>query len=126
MQFLTRIFWLSLVIFAPIAVFGAQPAHNFSDKTVAELLSLLESSDASVRHCAAIFIGDRYRNPKVPVSLPPIRKPDSPAPQIPIPSGVVPALTAHLKTDTDWDVRVCALFALCDLRFRTNTTALVA
>jgi hypothetical protein len=122
----TSIVWLSLVIFAAIAAFAAQPRHNFSDKTVAELLSLLESNDASVRHCAAIFIGDRYRNPKAIVVNGPTHKPNSPAPEFPIPSRVIPAMTVHLETDADWAVRVCALGALRDLRFHTNTTPIVA
>ena len=64
MHFLTCIVWLSLTIFSPFAASGTQPTHNFSDKSVSELLALLESTDPVVRHCAAIFIGDRYRNPK--------------------------------------------------------------
>lgn len=125
MKVQTRIVWLSLVIFIAFAAPAAQPTHNFSDKTVAELLSLLESTNASVRHCAAIFIGDRYRNPRAAVFNGPMRKSNSPAPEFPIPSGVIPALTAHLKTDADWAVRVCALGALRDLRFQTNTTSIV-
>jgi hypothetical protein len=118
--------WLLLTIFAPCAVYGMQPTHNFSDKTVPELLALLESNDSKVRHCAAIFIGDRYRNPKEIVVNGPIHKPNSPAPEFPIPSRVIPALTAHLKTDADWTVRVCALGALEHLRYHTNTTPIVA
>jgi HEAT repeat protein len=117
---------LWLFFFAAFPVAALQPIHNFSDKTVAELLSLLESTDARARHCAAIFIGDRYRNPKAMVFNAPIHKPNSPAPELPIPSRVIPALTAHLKTDADWDVRVSALGALRELRFRTNTTPIVA
>jgi len=122
----TRIVRLSLIILAVFPASAAQPVHNFSDKPVAELLSLLESTDATVRHCAAMFIGERYRNPKAIVVNGPIIKPNSPAPEFPIPDKVIPALTAHLKTDADWAVRVCALFALSDLRFHTDTTPIVA
>jgi hypothetical protein len=122
MRTLTFIVW-SALIFEAVA---AQPTHNFSDKTVAELLSLLESTNASVRHCATIFIGDRYRNPRAIVINGPMRKPNSPAPEFPIPTRVIPALTAHLSTDADLAVRVCALGALSKLRFHTNTTPIVA
>lgn len=126
LRLLTRIVWVSLAIFTAFSTSGIQPTHNFSDKTVSELLLLLENKDAKVRHCAAIFIGDRYRNPKAFVVNGPIPKPNSPAPEFPIPSRVIPALTTHLKTDVDWAVRVCALGALQHLRFHTNTTPIVA
>lgn len=122
----TRIFWMCLVAWVALAASAVQPTHNFSDKTVGELLSLLESTNASVRHCAAIFLGDRYRNPRAIIVNGPMRKPGSPAPEFPIPDRVIPALTTHLKSDADWAVRSCALRALCDLRFRTNTTPIVA
>ena len=117
---------LALIIFAGLSALAGQPVRNYSDKTIAQLMSLLESSDATERHCAAIFIGDRYRNPKANVINGPTHKPNSPAPEFPIPSRVIPALTAHLQTDGDWRVRACALGALRDLRFHTNTTPSVA
>jgi len=98
-----------------------QPAHNFSDKTIPELLLLLEDKDSTVRHCAAIFIGDRYRNPNAVVINGPIHKPNSPSPEFPIPWKVIPALS-----DADWAVRACAIHALDELRFHTNTTPLIA
>jgi HEAT repeat protein len=117
-----RIICLSLILTA-VAASATGPAHDFSDKTVTELLSLLESGDAGVRGDAAIFIGARYRNPHMPVmNMPEEKLP----PEFPIPSRVVPALTASLKRDGDWGVRDSALFALIDLRFRTNTTPIVA
>jgi hypothetical protein len=106
-------------------VSATQPAHNYSDKTVAELLELLENKDSTVRHCAASFLGERYRNPKAIVINGPIHKPNSPSPEFPIPPQVVPKLAEHLKTDPDLSVRMCAVFALRDLRFRTNTTPIL-
>lgn len=120
------VLWVAVTIFAPFSASGVQPTHNFSDRTVPELLSLLESTDPQVRQCAAIFIGDRYRNPEAIVIDAPRHKPNSPAPEYPIPNRVIPALTTHLKTDADRSVRVCALEALCNLRYHTNTTPIVA
>lgn len=102
-----------------------QPAHNYSDKTVAELLELLENNDSTVRHCAAIFLGERYRNPKAIAINGPVHKPNSPSPELPIPAQVVPRLAEHLKTDPDVSARMCSVFALRDLRFRTNTTPIL-
>src|SRR5215469_10841038 len=82
-----------------------QPTYNYSDKTVAELLELLENKDSTVRHCAAIFLGDRYRNPEAIEVDGPIHQPNSPPPQFPIPPQVVSHLTEHLKTDPDVLVR---------------------
>jgi hypothetical protein len=122
-----RILIVAFGIFSACRVGAIQPKHNYSDKTVGELLELLENRDSTVRYCAAIFLGARYRNPKTIVSDWPIPKPNSPAPEFPIPAQVVPRLAQHLKTDPDWDSRVGAVFALRDLRFRTNTIpALVA
>ena len=98
-----------------------QPPYNYSDKTVAELLQLLENKDGTIRQCAAIFLGERYRNPKAIVINGPIHKPNSPPPELPIPAQVVPRLAQHLSTDPDLSVRICAVFALRDLRFHTNT-----
>lgn len=110
----------------PWVSFAMQPVHNFSDKTVAELLILLEDNDSIVRYCAEIFIGDRYRNPNAVVINGPIHKPNSLAPEFPIPCKVIPALTEHLKSDADWAVRARAIHALYELRFQTNTTPLIA
>lgn len=120
-----RILTVAIGIFWACCVSAMQPAHNYSDKTVAELLELLEDKDSTVRHCAAIFLGDRYRNPKAIVIDGPIHKPNSPAPELPIPSQVVSRLTEHLKADPDLSVRMCAVFALRDLRFHTNTTPIL-
>jgi HEAT repeat protein len=102
-----------------------QPPYNYSDKTVAELLELLENKDNTVRECAAIFLGERYRNPKAVVINAPIHKPNSPVPELPIPALVGPRLAEHLKTDPDLSVRICVVFALRDLRFHTNTTPIL-
>jgi HEAT repeat protein len=125
MQFPTRIVLLSVVILAASALFAAQPTYNYSDKTVVQLLELLESKDSTVRHCAAIFLGDRYRNPEAIVINGPVHKPNSPPPQFPIPTQVIPHLAEHLKSDPDVLVRMCTVFALCDLRYRTNTTPIL-
>ena len=60
LRILTFAFGISLTC----SVSAMQPAYNYSDKTVAELLELLKNKDSTVRHCAAIFLGERYRNPK--------------------------------------------------------------
>jgi hypothetical protein len=121
----TRLVWLSFLILATSVLFAAQPTHNFSDRTVAELLELLENKEGTIRHCAAIFIGDRYRNPNADSVNGPIHKPNSPPPEYPIPTQVIPRLGHHLKSDPDRLVRMCAVAALRDLRFRTNTTPIL-
>ena len=125
MQLPIRIVRLVGLVIATSALIAAQPTHNFSDRTVAQLLELLESKDGTVRHCAAIFLGDRYRNPKAVVVNSPIHKPNSPPPEFPIPALVIPQLGHHLKSDPNVSVRMCAVFALRDLRFRTNTTPIL-
>jgi HEAT repeat protein len=121
-----RILIVAFGIFSAWCVGAVQPPYNYSDKTVAELLVLLGNKDHKVRYCAAIFLGERYRNPKTSVINGPIQKPNSPAPEFPIPADVVPRLAEHLKSDADWDVRAGAVFALRDVRFHTNTTSLLA
>jgi hypothetical protein len=120
-----RILIFAFGVFFACSVGAMQPTYNYSDKTVAELLELVENKDSTVRHCAAIFLGDRYRNPKAIVIDGPVHKPDSPPPEFPIPAQVVPSLAQHLKTDPDLSVRMCAVFALRDLRFHTNTTSIL-
>lgn len=121
----------SLVLSIGIGVFllcharATQPSLNFSDKSVAQLLELLENKDGTVRHCAAIAIGDRYRDPSQFVVNGLIQKPNSPARQLPLPPQVVPKLAEHLKSDPDLNVRICAVHALRDLHFETNTTAVL-
>lgn len=94
-------------------------AHDFSNKSVTELLELLESKDSSVRADAAVFIGFRYRKPGIVVN-PPTYKTWSP--ETPLPDHVIPSLIGHLKSDPDRVVRIASVDALCELKFRTNTT----
>jgi hypothetical protein len=104
---------------------ASEPARNYSDKTVAELLDLLENNDGTVRQCAAIFLGDRYRDHETAVVNGIMQLPNSPDPELPLPAAVIPKLSQHLKTDPDVLVRLCAVGALRDLKFRTNTTPIL-
>jgi HEAT repeat protein len=121
LRILTFAFGISLAC----GVYAAQPRYNFSDKTVAELLELLESKDSTIRDCAAIFLGDRYRNPKVTVINAPIHKPNSPPPDARVRIDVLSVLAdfeahAHeiipfmlngLRDQDPW-VRLCAAHGL--------------
>jgi len=120
-----RILTLALCVLWTCCTSATQPLHNYSDKTVAELLELLENKDSTVRQCAASYLGDRYRDPEAVVIRGLIRKPYCPSPELPIPLLVVARFAEHLKTDPDLSVRICAVRALRDLRFRTNTTPIL-
>ncbi len=117
-------FFVALLLSLHGIAMAAEPAYNFSDKSVSELLRLLGDSDASKRECAAIFLGLRYQNPDRPHLDPPLLKLGSPAPELPVSSQVISALSNHLS-DPEVGVRLCALSALEDLRYRTNVTAII-
>ena len=98
-------------------------AHDFSDKTVAQLLVLLESHDPAVRVDAALYLGYRYRKPGVEFNPPTYKEQH---PEFPLPPQVIPRLAEHLKFDSDYGVRIEAMRALRDLMACTNTTSVVA
>ena len=102
-----------------------QPAHNFSDKSVADLMMLLQNKDPQIRQCAAIFLGVRYKNPKSVLPDEPVLKPNSPSPELPLPPVVIPSLAKLLESDTNIEVRLCSLAALENLRYTTNTTPIL-
>ena len=90
---LLRILVFALCISLACCVQATQPTYNYSDKTVTELLELLENKESTVRHCAAIFLGDRYRYPEAVVINGPSKKPGSPKPEFPLPTLVIPVKT---------------------------------
>ena len=104
---------------------AVQPPLNFSEKPVSDLLKLLHDKDAKVRQSAAIFIGLRYKDPRsIKVNEPHIRV-RSVAPEFPMPDSVLAGLVQLACSDPDDGVRICAVQALRDLRFCTNTTPLL-
>lgn len=97
---------------------------ELSDKSVAQVLDLLESPDSRMRAAAASSIGYRYLDPNQAVVNPPTWKAQHP--EFPLPPQVVPRLVDHLKSDTNELVRLTAMRALRTLRSCTNTTSLLA
>ena len=102
---------------------ATMPAHDFSGKTVMQLIDLLKSEDPGIRTDAIIFLGFRYRRPG-PVINPPTY--NTQVPEVPMPIRVVPSLVERLKSDTNTTVRIACVDALCELKFRTNTTQVLA
>ena len=96
---------------------------ELSDKTVAQLLDLLESPNSRMRIGAAASIEYRYLKPGRIQINPPTYKEQRP--EFPLPPQVVPRLADHLKWDWDYRVRIEAARALCALRSCTNTTPFV-
>jgi len=123
MSSLLRILTALLVMLAASRSPGMLAAHDYSDKTVAEVLELLESNDRGLRVDAAMFLGYRYRKPGVVVNPPTYKEQH---PEFPLPPHLVPSLASHLRSDPDDLVRIVAMRALGDLRSCTNTTGLVA
>jgi hypothetical protein len=119
---MARIAIMLMLLVSSSQLFAIQPRYNYSDKSVSELLGLLENNDATIRACAAIFLGDRFRDPKEILVNGPIHKTNNPPPELPVPNNVILKLSAHLKSDQDFGVRLCAVAALKDLKFHTNTT----
>ena len=111
-----------IATFATLSALGVLPAHDFGGKTVAQLLELLESTDGGVREDAALFLGYRYRKPGAVINPPTYKEQH---PELPLPPQIIPRLIEHLKSDPDHLVRLQAMRALHDLRYRTNTTSLV-
>jgi hypothetical protein len=116
--------WLRILIFAfstltASCAFGMLADHDYSNKTVAQLLTLLESTNSHVREDAALFLGYRYRKPGIEVNPPTYEEQH---PEFPLPLEVIPRLATHLKSDSDYGVRIEAVRALRDLRSCTNTT----
>src|SRR5271165_2358806 len=60
---LQRSLIFALMTLTGFCAFGMLSAHDFSDKSDAQLLRLLESNDPSVRVDAALYLGYRYRTP---------------------------------------------------------------
>jgi hypothetical protein len=103
---------------------AASLMDELSDKSVAQVLDMLESPDSQMRLAAASSIAYRYLEPHRTVINPPTWRAQHP--EFPLPPQVVPRLFDHLKSDTDKLVRLTAMRALRDLRSWTNTTSLVA
>ena len=120
---LQRILILAFVTLTTSCALGVLAAYDFSDKTVAQLLELLESNDRAVREHAAFYLGYRYRKPGVQINPPTYKKQH---PEFPLSPQAVQRLAEHLKSDSVYAVRIAAMRALTDLRSCTNTTSLVA
>ena len=102
-----------------------RPIDVLSDKSVEQLLDLLESPDAFMRSQVAFMLGFRYRCHKRRVLInPPTSKPQ--VPEFPVPAKTIPRLVEHLRSDLNSGVRIESMRALRDLRCCANTTALVA
>ena len=104
---------------------AAQPLYNYSDKSVEQLLTLLDSEDADKRTCAALFIGIRYRNPKLLLVNAPIIKSNSPLPELPMPAKVIDRLSSMLTNDSRPQVRSSVLSALSRIKYRYDTTPII-
>jgi hypothetical protein len=102
------------------------PPYNFSDKSDRQLLNLLNDRDRKMRFCAAVWLGDRYKNPSKVTVGSTHAKTNSPSPNPKMVPKITNALQKHLKSDPDRDVRDCSLQALSQLRYWTNCTSLVA
>jgi hypothetical protein len=117
-----RVLLLALLTLTSSGMAGSL-MDDLSNKTVAQCLDLLESPDSRMRAGAAFSIEYRYLKPGVRIN-PPTRKEQRP--EFPLPPQVVPRLAEHLKSDSDYSVRIVAMRALGVLRSCTNTTPLVA
>src|SRR2546430_9404452 len=106
MPSLLRNLTFALVTFATSSALAILSAHDFSDKTIAQLLDLLESNDRAVRVDAALYLGYRYRKPGIEINPPTYKEQH---PEFPLPSQVVPRLAEHLKLDLDYEVRIEAM-----------------
>jgi hypothetical protein len=122
---MARISIMLMLLVSSCQLFATQPSHNYSDKFVSELLGLLENTNAGIRADAAIFLGDRYRDPKDILPNSPIHKTNSPPPELPVPKAVFSKLSEHLNSDKDSGVQVSVIDALGNLRFRANTTPFI-
>jgi HEAT repeat protein len=118
-----RVLIFAVVLCAGFRALAMLSAHDFSDKTVAQLLNLLEDKDRAVRVDAALYLGYRYRKPGIEIN-PPTYKAQHP--EFPLPSQVVPSLSEHLKLDSDYGVRIEAMRALRDLMSCTNSTSILS
>jgi|SRR5204863_136918 len=123
MSNLQRILIFAFVALATPCALGSLSAHDFSDKTVAQLLDLLESNDSGVRVDAALYLGYRYRKPGIVVNPPTYKEQH---PEYPLPPLAIPHLAEHLKSDSDYGVRIEAMRALRNLRSCTNTVPILA
>ena len=103
---------------------AVQPAYDYSQKPISELLLLLEHSDAQKRVCASIYLGKNYANPnQVSINFIPLSRERS---SMLLPSEQIEnALRQHLEGDPDVGVRLSALAALEDMRYRINTTPVI-
>jgi hypothetical protein len=119
---LHRILMFTLLTLTASGVAGPL-MDELSDKTVAQCLDLLESPDSGMRVGATCSIEYRYLKPGDRIN-PPTWKEQHP--EFPLPPQVVPRLAEHLKSDSDYRVRLEAMRALGVLRSCTNTTPLVA
>lgn len=119
---LPRILILALWATTACSASTLPPERDYSDKTVSQVLDLLENGGPKVRVNAAVSLGYRYHH-GIAVNAPTWK---TQHPEFPLPGQLVVRLADHLKSDPNDLVRIVALRAIHDLRFWTNTTPALA
>jgi HEAT repeat protein len=104
---------------------SAQPGHNYNNKSVQEIMLLTGNKDASIRSAAAMFLGLKYKDPKMVRPNEPFLDANSQSPELTLLGAVIQKLNRLLETDESVDVRIAALSSLELLRCRTNTTSII-
>jgi HEAT repeat protein len=123
-----RRFLLSILCgLLPALSSAVPPSFDFSHETVDQLIQLLNSDDPKKRGSAASYLGDRFADPSsLRIDILPAPEALRPTRDAALPANILPALNRLLTSDTNLSVRLCVLGALWNLKFRTNTTPLLA
>jgi len=124
-EFTSNVYWGGLLLAWAYSCYAAQPLYNYSDRTLADLRTLLRDEDHQKRSCAAYFIGVRYRNPHVVMVGGPLIASNSPKPELPIPVRLVEELSNLLTNDNHSEVRTSALIALGRIKYYSDTSRII-
>ena len=116
---------IALCIFAmTFLAVGAPPMQDIERKSDLELVNLLTNGDSEIRCASLIVLGLRFDDPNVPMLMSQILTETHPK-EVALPPVLLERTVSLAKSDEDLRVRLAAVIALGQFRFRTNTAPIL-